>query len=156
MNQDLSDLLRSARLAKGWSQSELARRCGMDRAHVARLESGQRGASMETLARLVEVLELDPRLVFTSAPAAPGAPLLAAEPAEPAYGASSAPAVARLMALRGFSSPEEAVTAAVNEAVERAVAERRRVWRTLVGAALGEGENPNPRFPDDDAVWREG
>jgi transcriptional regulator with XRE-family HTH domain len=154
MNQDLAALLRSARVAKGWSQAELARRCGLDRAHLARLESGQRGASMETLARLVEVLELDPRAVFAPA-AAPEGPMLAAEPSEPVYGSTADPAVARLMALRGFASPEEAVKAAVDEALERAVAERRRSWRSLLGAAVGEGENPNPRFADDDAAWRE-
>ena len=47
------------RAALGISQAELGRRLGMHQANVSRLESGEHEPSLETLARLARVLNLD-------------------------------------------------------------------------------------------------
>ncbi|HSN68274.1 MAG TPA: helix-turn-helix transcriptional regulator [Thermoanaerobaculia bacterium] len=49
-------ILRHLRIAKGLSQSEVARRVGMSAAHLARLESSQRGLYLEDFVLIVEAL----------------------------------------------------------------------------------------------------
>jgi transcriptional regulator with XRE-family HTH domain len=56
-----------ARLAAGLSQKELAARLGTTQSAIARLESGTRLPSVETLYKLAQVLGLD----FTIAPSEP-------------------------------------------------------------------------------------
>jgi transcriptional regulator with XRE-family HTH domain len=46
------------RREKGWSKAELARRAGLDRAHVSRIISGS-GFTVATLSKLVKALEVD-------------------------------------------------------------------------------------------------
>ena len=45
--------IREARDARGWSQGELAERCGLSRPTIARIEAGQhvRMGTLETVAR---------------------------------------------------------------------------------------------------------
>lgn len=57
-DMNMPQRIRSARKAKGWSQAELAKRVGMDQAHVSRLENGEVGASIETLSRIARELDV--------------------------------------------------------------------------------------------------
>ena len=50
--------LRAVRLAQGLGLRETARRVGMNHAQLSRIERGQEGLSLDTLARLAKVLEL--------------------------------------------------------------------------------------------------
>ena len=55
------------RTMKEWSQEELARRAGLQRSHVSRIEAGRYAASIETLEAIAQALEMtvdiiDPRL----------------------------------------------------------------------------------------------
>ena len=53
--------VKELRTAKGWSQAELARRAGIRRATVNRLENAQiRSLNVEVLEKLARVLEVDP------------------------------------------------------------------------------------------------
>ena len=53
--------LKELRLARGWSQAELARRAGLDVATVSRLETGRRkNPRLETLGSLAKALDCDP------------------------------------------------------------------------------------------------
>ena len=49
-------ILKHLRISKGLSQSEVARRVGMSAAHLARLESDQRGLYLEDFILIAEVL----------------------------------------------------------------------------------------------------
>lgn len=51
--------LRAARLARGLSLVETARRVPIDVSHLSRVERGERRLSVEALARLAEVFDLD-------------------------------------------------------------------------------------------------
>ena len=50
--------LRRARDERGWSQEELARRAGVSRINVARIETGQY-ATLQTLGKLMDALDVD-------------------------------------------------------------------------------------------------
>jgi transcriptional regulator with XRE-family HTH domain len=57
--------LKELRLAKGWTQVELAERAGVRRATVSMLESGKTDSiSFNTIDRLSRALEVDPALLF--------------------------------------------------------------------------------------------
>ena len=63
----LGERIRAARLARGWTQQQLARRVGASQAGISAIERGRRGGvNRRLLARLVEALDL--------APAAPPTP----------------------------------------------------------------------------------
>lgn len=49
--------LSTARVARGFSQAEMAHRCGLDHSFVSRLEAGKRTPSRETVAALCAVLD---------------------------------------------------------------------------------------------------
>ena len=51
--------LRAARLARGLSLVETARRVPIDVSHLSRVERGERRLSVDALARLARVLDLD-------------------------------------------------------------------------------------------------
>ena len=55
---ELARLIHTARRARGWTQDELGRRVGVDRAAVSTWEHGHR-PGRHALARLVTVLDLD-------------------------------------------------------------------------------------------------
>jgi transcriptional regulator with XRE-family HTH domain len=52
--------VRAARLARGWTQEELAHRTGLATVQVSRIERGKREVRLTTLLRLVAALELEP------------------------------------------------------------------------------------------------
>jgi DNA-binding XRE family transcriptional regulator len=53
--------VRQLRIATGLTQTALAKRCGMNRSEVSRLEAGHRRPSLDTLARLAKALQVTPR-----------------------------------------------------------------------------------------------
>lgn len=63
----LGDLIRSARERKGWSISELARRAGLDRSMLSRIEAGQIRGSASTQLKLALALDLPLGQVLTAA-----------------------------------------------------------------------------------------
>ena len=54
----LGQRIRAARLAKGWTQGDLADRTDILRSNVARLEAGRHSPSVETVAVLADALSL--------------------------------------------------------------------------------------------------
>ncbi len=48
-NTNLAINLRAMRLEHGWSQEELAERCGLHRTYVGAIERGERNVTLETL-----------------------------------------------------------------------------------------------------------
>ena len=56
----LGERVRAARLARGWTQQQLARRAGLSQGGVSQIERGRRPTPhRRTLARLAEALDLD-------------------------------------------------------------------------------------------------
>src|SRR5699024_6712595 len=55
-------LIRTARLAAGYSQAELARRAGLRQSHVAAMESGRRPVSAEMLGRVLRAARYRPSI----------------------------------------------------------------------------------------------
>lgn len=51
--------LRAVRESKGFTLTETAKRAGIAPAHLSRVERGRRGLSVESLARLAGVLDLN-------------------------------------------------------------------------------------------------
>lgn len=51
--------VRAARLARGWSQEELAHRTGLASVQVSRIERGKREIRLTTLLRLLTALDAD-------------------------------------------------------------------------------------------------
>lgn len=51
------------RKEQGLSQAELADKCGMQRPHIARVESGRYGITLDVLARIVQALDARIELV---------------------------------------------------------------------------------------------
>jgi transcriptional regulator with XRE-family HTH domain len=69
--QDMSDLpqrlgenVRRARLARGWTQEELADRTSLAVVQISRIERGRREVRLSTVIRLIEGLELAPEVLF--------------------------------------------------------------------------------------------
>lgn len=54
--EEMGARVRKARLAKGWSQTDLGRRVGMVQHNVSALENGQRAPTFEHLLELARVL----------------------------------------------------------------------------------------------------
>jgi transcriptional regulator with XRE-family HTH domain len=57
--EDLRVELKQARVARGWSQSELGRRTGLPQAHISGIETGKIVPRFDTLLDLVRVLDRD-------------------------------------------------------------------------------------------------
>lgn len=51
--------VRRLRQAKGFSQEELAERCGLHRTYVGAVERGERNLSLQSMARLAKALDAD-------------------------------------------------------------------------------------------------
>lgn len=54
----LGDAIRQARVAKGVTQTDLARLCQVQQHHLSHLEHGKRCPSIQTLERLCDCLEI--------------------------------------------------------------------------------------------------
>jgi transcriptional regulator with XRE-family HTH domain len=52
--------VRVARLARGWTQEDLAEKTGLATVQVSRIERGKREVRLTTLVRLVRALEVEP------------------------------------------------------------------------------------------------
>ena len=52
--------VRQARLARGWTQEDLADRTGLATVQVSRIERGRREVRLTTLVRLVRALDVAP------------------------------------------------------------------------------------------------
>lgn len=55
---DIGKKIKKARLDKGWNQSELAKRARLDQADISKIEKGQINITIETLNRLIKVLNI--------------------------------------------------------------------------------------------------
>jgi len=56
---DIADAVLRLRLAKGWSQAELARRVGTKQANISKLENGLANPTVDFLRRVAKALEAD-------------------------------------------------------------------------------------------------
>jgi transcriptional regulator with XRE-family HTH domain len=56
---DIADAVLRLRLAKGWSQAELARRVGTKQANISKLENGLANPTVDFLRRVAKALETD-------------------------------------------------------------------------------------------------
>ena len=55
---NVHEQIKAARKAKGWSQEETARRCGMSLNNYARIERGDNGTTIRTLEKIAALLGL--------------------------------------------------------------------------------------------------
>jgi transcriptional regulator with XRE-family HTH domain len=53
------DTVKTLRLRRGWSQTQLAEAIGSSQSHVARIERGRENLSIQTCRRLCEALGVD-------------------------------------------------------------------------------------------------
>lgn len=58
VDQALGQALRKRRTARGWSQTELALRAGMDRNYLSLIELGRNSPSVRMLLRLCQALDV--------------------------------------------------------------------------------------------------
>ncbi len=77
--ESLTEAVRQARLAKGWSQRELSARAHLTQAQISRIENGEVDLQVSTLLELARSLDLDLRLVPRSAITAVEAAVRSAE-----------------------------------------------------------------------------
>ena len=63
--------VRTARLAKGWTQEELSAQSGLAVVQVSRIERGVREVRLTTILRLVRALEIEPNDLFRGVKAVP-------------------------------------------------------------------------------------
>ncbi len=65
--------------------------------------------------------------------------------------------LSRFMKLRGIATKSEAIRVAIQEGVENALEKRKKPdFDAWLGAGLGPGLNPNPKFASDDDLWKKG
>ena len=85
--QIVGSVIRSLREAKGLSQGDIERRCGLLRSYISRVEGGYTAPSLATLDKFAKALEVEPYqlLLNHGAKARP-----AAIPAPPAHSRSAA------------------------------------------------------------------
>jgi len=55
---DIANSILSARLAKGWSQRELAERVGTRQANISRIECGVANPTLDLISRILRALEI--------------------------------------------------------------------------------------------------
>lgn len=55
---NVHEQIKAARKAKGWSQEETARRCGMSLNNYARIERGDNGTTIRTFEKIATTLGL--------------------------------------------------------------------------------------------------
>lgn len=64
MNDTWGDRVRTERRARGWSQSDLARRAGLARNTVATIERGHRGIDLSTARTIARCFALPTAILF--------------------------------------------------------------------------------------------
>lgn len=72
------ETLRTLRLRKGWSQTQLAKEIGTSQSHVARIERGTENLTLQTCRRLCTALEIDLNTLDAALRRAPAPPADAA------------------------------------------------------------------------------
>jgi transcriptional regulator with XRE-family HTH domain len=72
----IGDRLRSLREAKGLSQGDIEKRCGLLRAYISRVENGHTVPSVETLEKLARALEVPLYQLFYEGEEVPELPKL--------------------------------------------------------------------------------
>ena len=58
--------VRKFRKEKGWSQEELASRCGLHRTYIGAIERSERNITLETLERLSKTLKCTPQSLISN------------------------------------------------------------------------------------------
>ena len=66
---DIANAILSARIAKGWSQRELAERVGTRQANISRIECGVANPTLDLISRILRALEIT--VTFTGPQPAP-------------------------------------------------------------------------------------
>jgi transcriptional regulator with XRE-family HTH domain len=56
--------IRSLRMAKGWSQEELANNAGLDRTYIGGIERGERNVSLKNICLLAKTLGVSIKNLF--------------------------------------------------------------------------------------------
>lgn len=60
VNKDIGARVREARIAKNWSQEQLANACGLvSRASISKIEHGERGTTLEGIKKIANALNVD-------------------------------------------------------------------------------------------------
>lgn len=77
--EPLTDIVRQARVAKGWSQRDLSARANLTQAQISRIENGEADPQLSTMLQLARSLDLDLQLVPRSALVAVEAAVRSAE-----------------------------------------------------------------------------
>lgn len=62
--KEMGRKIKEARMAKNWSQRQLAERCGLDPTSFWRIEVGQKNSYVLTLKNIAEKLEIDVKDLF--------------------------------------------------------------------------------------------
>lgn len=65
IKDNFADIVRNLRIAKGYSQAQLALMIGVDRKTINRIENGHFSPNLENLVKIFEVLDVKPQKVFT-------------------------------------------------------------------------------------------
>jgi transcriptional regulator with XRE-family HTH domain len=58
--------VRAARIARGWTQEQLADETGLASVQISRIERGTREVRLTTLLKLLKALELDPNRLLSN------------------------------------------------------------------------------------------
>lgn len=58
LSVEIGHRIRSYRLQRGWSQEELAERCGLHPTYIGQLERGEKNATLESVSRIAGGLSL--------------------------------------------------------------------------------------------------
>lgn len=58
--RDLGERVRARRMARGWSQEELAERAGLHRNYVGGVERGERNISLINILKIAKALDTEP------------------------------------------------------------------------------------------------
>jgi len=67
MTEKLGEIIKSRRIFKGWSQSDLAQAADVSQQHISRIENGENVPSVTLFYRISQVLESDPNELLEEA-----------------------------------------------------------------------------------------
>lgn len=59
LNRTLAANIKRHRRAQGWSQEELAERCGVHRTYIGSVERGERNVTLQTLEKIAGAMGVD-------------------------------------------------------------------------------------------------